>query len=327
MNSFGMSMTIHDTKKNNKIYEFHLIPLKTNHFNEMNHKIIPFILSVLLSGCGNNQDQSEAFGNFEAETRIISAEATGKIIQLHVENGQQVEKEFLAAVIDTIPLYLKTRQMEARRAAIQAKKQSVRAQIAIFEEQKKTLRINEKRALQMLTDGASTQKQLDDITGQINVIDKQIESTKTQFTSIERELDVEETQLAAIVDQLNRCRVYTPAAGTILETYAKEGELVTTGKPLFKTADLGILTLKVYVSGSQLPAIKLGQDVSVITDKNKTDNQSFTGKITWIAEEAEFTPKIIQTKEERVKLVYAVKVAVKNDGTLKMGMPGEVRWK
>jgi len=132
--------------------------------------------------------------------------------------------------------------------------------------------------------------------------------------------------LAAITDQLNRCKVIAPAGGTILETYAKEGELVTTGRPLFKTANLEVLTLKAYVSGAQLPTIKLGLEVRVLTDKSKSEDQVFTGKITWISEEAEFTPKIIQTKEERVKLVYAVKIAVKNDGTLKMGMPGEVRW-
>ena len=123
-----------------------------------------------------------------------------------------------------------------------------------------------------------------------------------------------------------RCIIKSPSDGTILETYAEEGELATPGKPLFKMAGLDELTLKVYVSGAQLPGIKIGQTAEVLVDKNETENQSFTGQITWISSEAEFTPKIIQTKEERVKLVYAVKIAVKNDGTLKIGMPGEVRW-
>jgi HlyD family secretion protein len=174
-------------------------------------------------------------------------------------------------------------------------------------------------------EGAATQKQLDDLTGEINVADRQIASIQTRFLQIDSELEVLEAQRAATMDQLQRCSVISPVSGIILETYIEEGELVTPGKPLFKLAPLEELTLKVYVSGAQLPQMKIGQKVQVLVDKSEKENQSFEGTVTWISPQAEFTPKIIQTKEERVKLVYAVKVAVKNDGTLKIGMPGEIR--
>ncbi|MBW6535053.1 MAG: HlyD family efflux transporter periplasmic adaptor subunit [Mariniphaga sp.] len=292
----------------------------------MKYKAIIFILSALFFGCSNQNDKSDAYGNFEAETVIVSSEASGKILQLNVEKGQKIEAGTVAALIDTMQIHLKLQQIEAQKAAVEAKRQSVKAQVAVFEEQKKNLEINEKRVSQMLADGAATQKQLDDISGQIRVFDKQIESTKTQFNSINKELQVLETRQEATLDLLNRCKVISPASGTILETYIEQGELAAPGKPLFKMANLDELTLKVYVSGAQLPNIKIGQEVKVLVDKNEKENQSFTGKITWISSEAEFTPKIIQTKEERVKLVYAVKVAVKNDGTLKIGMPGEISW-
>lgn len=292
----------------------------------MKYKAIIFILVVLFFGCSNENHKSDAFGNFEAETLIVSAESSGKILQLNVEKGQKIEEGEIAAVTDTTQIQLKLRQLDAQKAAVEAKRQSINAQVAVFEEQKRNLQINEKRIAQMLADGAATQKQLDEISGQISVIGRQIESTKTQFTAIDKELQVLETQKESTLDLLNRCKIISPADGTILETYIEQGELAAPGKPLFKMANLDELTLKVYVSGAQLPQLKIGQEVEVLVDKNETENQSFSGKITWISPEAEFTPKIIQTKEERVKLVYAVKIAVKNDGTLKIGMPGEVSW-
>ncbi|MGC9353922.1 MAG: HlyD family secretion protein [Mariniphaga sp.] len=292
----------------------------------MKSKTIIFALFGLILSCSNQNNRSDAFGNFEAETVIVSAETSGKILQLNVEKGQKIGAGEVAALTDTVQISLKLQQIEAQKAAVEAKRQSIHAQVAVFEEQKKNLQINEKRISQMLTDGAATQKQLDEITGQIGVIDRQIESTKTQFISINKELQVLETQKATSRDLLNRCKVISPVTGTILETYVEQGELAAPGKPLFKLANLDELTLKVYVSGAQLSNIKIGQEVDVLVDKNETETQSFSGKITWISPEAEFTPKIIQTKEERVKLVYAVKVAVKNEGTLKIGMPGEVSW-
>jgi HlyD family secretion protein len=283
------------------------------------------MLSILIFSCSGTDEESDAFGNFEADPVIVSSESSGKILQFNVKKGQKIETGFTATITDTVQIALKLRQIDAQKGAIVAKRQSIRSQIAVFEEQIKTLAINKERISRMLKDQAATQKQLDDITGQISVIEKQIESTKTQFTSVNRELEVLEAQKETTEDLLGRCTVKSPVNGTILETYVEQGELATPGKPLFKIADLDELTLKVYVSGAQLPNVKIGQQVEVLVDKSATENQSFPGKISWISSEAEFTPKIIQTKEERVKLVYAVKVAVKNNGALKIGMPGEVK--
>jgi len=283
-------------------------------------------LSIALFACNSTDERSDAYGNFEADPVIISSESSGKILELNIEKGQKIDAGFVAALIDTIQIDLKLKQLDAQKAATIARRQSIQAQIGVFEEQIKNLRINEKRVQNMLKDGAATQKQLDDITGQIDVLDKQIESTRTQFTSVNKELEVLDAQYAATSDQLARCTVSSPSNGTILETYVELGELATPGKPLFKMANLDELTLKVYVSGTQLPKVKIGQNVYVKIDKTATENQTLSGKVSWISSEAEFTPKIIQTKEERVKLVYAVKVLVKNDGTLKIGMPGEISW-
>ncbi len=286
--------------------------------------ILLVLTTAIAFSCSNNNEKSDAFGNFEADPVIVSAESSGKILQLNVDLGETVENGAVAAIIDTVQTVLKLQQTEAQKAAVLAKRQSIRAQIAVFNEQIKTLTTNRQRIERMLKDGASTQKQLDDVTGQINVLERQIESTGTQFTTIEKELQVLNTQQAAIHDLLARCTITAPVGGTILETYVEQGELATPGKPLFKIADLSRLNLKVYVSGAQLPSIKTGQKVNVLIDKSARENQRLTGTVTWISSEAEFTPKIIQTKKERVKLVYAVKVSVENDGTLKIGMPGEI---
>jgi HlyD family secretion protein len=292
----------------------------------MKYKLLILSLGILFFACNNNTDESDAYGNFEADPVIVSAETSGQILQLNVEKGQQIEAGFTAAIIDTVQIRLQIVQLEAQKAAINSKRQSISSQIEVFQEQKRVLEINESRVQKMLQDGASTQKSLDDIQGQISVIEKQIESTKTQFVSVSKEFEVINAQQASVLDKLQRCIVKSPVSGTILEKYAKQGELAAAGKALFKIADMSELELKVYVSGAQLSHVKLGQEVEVLLDKNESENQSLSGKITWISSEAEFTPKIIQTKEERVKLVYAVKVAVKNDGTLKIGMPGEISW-
>ncbi len=292
----------------------------------MKKNLLIMLFAALLFSCNSKDEKSDAFGNFEADPVIVSSESSGKIVQLNVEKGQKIEKGYVAALIDTVQMDLKLKQINAQKDAIISKRQSIQSQIAVFEEQIKNLKVNEERVKNMLKDKAATQKQLDDITGQIDVIEKQIASTKTQFTSVNKELEVLDAQEASTIDLLDRCTVVSPVNGTILETYVEQGELATPGKPLFKIADLDKLTLKVYVSGGQLPAVKIGQQVNVVIDKSETENQTLPGQVAWISSEAEFTPKIIQTKEERVKLVYAVKVTVKNDGTLKIGMPGEVSW-
>jgi len=292
----------------------------------MKHKLIILTLSIFIFSCQNKTEKSDAFGNFETEPVIVSAESAGKILLFNIEKGQKVKPNTISAIIDTVQIKLQLLQIDAQKAAVGSREQITQSQIEVLKEQKKNLEINKSRISKMKKDGAATQKQLDDITGQISVIDKQILSTKTQFTAIRKEVEVLNAQAKMLADQLKRCKINPPSKGIILETYAKQGELTTPGKPLYKMANLDELTLKVYVSGAQLLKIKIGQSLEVLIDKNETENQSLSGIITWISSEAEFTPKIIQTKEERVKLVYAVKVSVKNDGSLKIGMPGEVNF-
>lgn len=288
-------------------------------------RILLFILPILIfQGCKNNTTEADAYGNFEADEIIVSSEAGGKILQMNIRRGQQVQCGELTAVIDTTSVILQLARSEANIEAIRSRRITVQAQVEVLEEQNRILEREKNRTLKLLDDGAATQKQLDDIEGQINVINKQIAHAKTNYLTIEKELLVVESAMDLLKDRLKKCRILAPVNGTILETYLEQGELAATGKPLYKIANLEELTLKVYVSGSQLPGVKIGQSAEVIIDKSESENQSLKGEVSWISPEAEFTPKIIQTKEERVKLVYAVKVVVKNDGTLKIGMPGEV---
>ena len=241
-----------------------------------------------------------------------------------LKEGDLLKPDQLIATIDTTELYLKKMQTEAQLNSAETKRQNVSAQINVLKEQKKTIQITQQRITKMFAEKAATQQQVDDINGQVNVIDKQITSTNTQFQLIGSESEVIKRQLDLINEQISKCKILSPAKGTVLETYLETGELASPGKPILKMADLSTLELKIYVSGAQLPKVKLGNEVKVMIDSDAQTMQSLTGKITWISSESEFTPKIIQTKEERVKLMYAVKIQVPNDGTLKIGMPGEV---
>ncbi|HEY3372584.1 MAG TPA: HlyD family efflux transporter periplasmic adaptor subunit [Prolixibacteraceae bacterium] len=291
----------------------------------MMRKIQIIALSVLLLGaCKNGKPTSDAYGNFEAVETIVSSEAAGKLLTMEVKQGDKIESGQTIALIDTTELILKKQQTLAQLSASETKKQNVSAQINVLKEQKKNVLTTQQRISKMFTDQAATQQQMDDINGQVNVLDKQITSTNTQFQLIASEMDVIRKQADLLDEQLTKFRIKSPITGTVLETYLEMGELATPGKPILKMADLSTLELKVYVSGAQLPKVKLGNEVKVLIDNGTEEMQSFTGKISWISSEAEFTPKIIQTKEERVKLMYALKVVVANNGALKIGMPGEV---
>ena len=282
------------------------------------------IAFLMLGACKNGEKKSDAYGNFEVVETIVSSETAGKLLTMDVKQGDLLEKGKLIALIDTTELELNRLQAQAQLTASETKRQNVTAQINVLKEQKKNVLIMEQRITRMFAEKAATQQQLDEINGQMNVLDKQILATDTQFQLIASEMEVIRRQLDLISEKLTKCRIMSPIKGTVLETYLENGELATPGKPVLKMADLSSLELKVYVSGAQLSKVKLGSDVKVLIDSNAKEMQALTGKITWISSESEFTPKIIQTKEERVKLMYAVKVVVSNDGTLKIGMPGEV---
>lgn len=291
----------------------------------MKKQIQLLALSVLLLGaCKNGEPTSDAYGNFEVTETIVSSEAAGKLLAMEVKQGDRIEAGQTIAVIDTTELVLKKEQTMAQLSASETKRQNVTAQINVLKEQKNNVLTTQKRISKMFSEQAATQQQMDDINGQVNVIDKQISSTNTQFQLIASEMEVIKRQMDLLDEQLTKCKIKSPISGTVLETYLEMGELATPGKPILKMADLSNLELKVYVSGAQLPKVKLGNQVKVLIDSGNKDMQPLTGKISWVSSEAEFTPKIIQTKEERVKLMYALKVVVANDGTLKIGMPGEV---
>lgn len=280
--------------------------------------------STLLS-CTDN-GKSDAYGNFEATETIISSEANGKLLSLNLTEGKDLEKGKIIGVVDTTNLYLQKQQLIAKKDAISSKISNILAQIEVQKQQKKTILTEKNRVEKLLQDGAATTKQLDDINGQIDIIDKQINSIQTQNSSIINEIKSIEWQIEAIDNSIDKCYIKNPVNGTILEKYVESFELVNAGKSLYKIANLNQLELRVYVSGDQLPHIKLGQEVEVLIDKDKKENNKLKGIVSWISSEAEFTPKVIQTKEERVDQVYAVKVIVKNDGSLKIGMPGEINF-
>ena len=283
-------------------------------------------LIFILASCNNNVDTSDAYGNFEAEETTISAMATGEIMALSLEEGDVLKSGQVIGWIDTTSLSLQKAQLKAQQKAIAAKIPSLDAQIAVFEQQHKNLQRDVKRINKMYDEGAATQKQVDDLAGQVEVTDKQADAVKAQKLAIYSEMEALNKTIDQVEESIRKAIITNPQPGTVLTKYVEQNEMATMGKPLYKLANLDALKLKVYVSGDQLPNIKIGQEVEVLIDKSKTENRSLKGKIIWISERAEFTPKIIQTKEERVNLVYALKVLVKNDGSLKIGMPGEVRF-
>jgi len=284
------------------------------------------IIVIVFASCTGKKDLSDAYGNFEVDDIIVSAEANGKLLLLNVEEGKRINANELVAVIDTIDYVLKRKQLKAQKRAISSQIENIQSQIDVQEQQKKNLLVDKERIEKLLKDGAATKKQLDDINGHIDLVNSQIESIKTQNVLVVSELEVINTQISQVEESINKCNIKNPVEGIVLEKYAEKNEITTFGKPLYKIADMHEMILRVYVSGSQLPQIKIGKEVEVLIDEDAKSNKKLTGIVSWISESAEFTPKIIQTKEERVNMVYAVKVKVQNDGSLKIGMPGEVNF-
>ena len=282
------------------------------------------LLTALIVACNGNENGSDAYGNFEAKEVIVSAEAQGKIIEFNVEEGQSLKKDQCLGFIDTVPLSIQREQLLAKKHATASKIANVRAQINVQEEQKAILETEKNRIEQLFNDNATTKQKYDDINGKYNILEKQIIATGTQISSILKEMKVTDKQIKLINEQISRARIINPIDGTVLEKYLEENEIAVMGKALYKIARLDEIELRVYISGAQLPDIKIAQKVKVFIDKDAESNQEYAGEVFWISDQAEFTPKIIQTKEERVNMVYAVKIRVKNDGKLKIGMPGEV---
>jgi HlyD family secretion protein len=292
----------------------------------MKKNIIQVLLLVLIAGCSGRDDLSDAYGNFETIEYLISAEGSGKILELDIDEGDVLSAGQVVGFIDTIPHHLQIIQIKAKLKAIDAQKAGVRTQIQVQKTQKQTLLIEKKRIENLLRDNAATGKQMDDLNGQLNTLEQQIIATQSSYETIDSEMTAMEAQVKIVEDQLRRNIIVNPMDGTVLEKFAETYEMAATGKTLYKIADLKSMILRVYISGNQLAQVKLGQQAEVLIDHGVEGQQSLEGKVTWISDKSEFTPKIIQTKEERVNLVYAVKVEVRNDGRLKIGMPGEVNF-
>lgn len=286
-------------------------------------KIITFLILASLISCNKNNGKADGYGNFEATEVVISAEANGSIEYLKLEEGDILEPNIQVGLIDTTQLYFSKQQLIASRNTVSSKSTNVLSQKSVLHEQLKTALIEKKRIENMYAENSATKRQLDEIAGKVNVILEQIKSVETQNTPIVNEIKSIDVQIEKINDQIRKSKIINPIKGTVLAKYAEPNEITSFGKPLYKIADISEMTLRVYISETQLSKIKVGQNVNIKIDSDK-EMKSYQGTISWISSSAEFTPKIIQTKEERVNLVYAVKVKVKNDGSLKIGMPAEM---
>ena len=284
------------------------------------------VITAIFSACSENKEKSDAYGTFESTEVTISSESAGKLVFFNIDEGQTLKKGDTIALIDMVQLSLKRDALIAQKKAASNKADYIESQINVLEEQKKNSLIEKVRIEKLFKEAAATSQQLDNINGVLAVYDKQISSIETQNEPVLNELEAYDKQIAQLNDQMSRSFIINPEDGAVLTKYAEANEVVTQGKALYKIADLSNIFLRVYISGEQLPQIKLGQKVKVLVDKNEKENKEYEGTISWVSSSAEFTPKIIQTKEERVNLVYAVKVKVKNDGTIKIGMPGEVKF-
>ncbi|EGV45019.1 HlyD family efflux transporter periplasmic adaptor subunit [Bizionia argentinensis JUB59] len=291
------------------------------HTNTFLIGIIAAIVSLV--SCSDSNGKANGYGNFEATEITVSAENNGKLMAFSLKEGDELKKEAFIGYIDTIPLSLKREQLLVSKDVIGSKSKGVLSQIAVLQAQLKTGNLNKTRVENLIKDKAGTQKQLDDVQGEIDVIKQQIRSVEIQNAPVVNELKSIDVQIKQIDDQIEKCKIINPINGTVLTKYAEPNEITAFGKPLYKIADLNNMELRVFISETQLANIKIGEEVTVKIDSHDT-MKDYSGTITWIASEAEFTPKIIQTREERVALVYAVKITVKNDGSLKIGMPAEM---
>lgn len=288
----------------------------------MKKLLISVVVLGSLISCGKDE-KADGYGNFEATEITVSAEANGKIEFLNLEEGMNLEKNQMVGMIDTTQLYLNKQQAIASLKTIESRSGNVLSQIAVLNEELKTAHSEKERVQNMFSENAATQRQVDQALGKVNVINQQIKSVGTQNAPIVNEVKSIEIQIEKIEDQIQKSKIMSPIKGTVLSKYAEPGEITAFGKPLFKIADISEMTLRVYIGEPQLPQVKIGQKVTVKIDV-EDGMKDYEGRVSWISSSAEFTPKIIQTKEERVNLVYAVKIIVQNDGGLKIGLPAEM---
>ena len=290
-------------------------------------KVLYIAVSLLAIAC-SKEAEFDAQGTFEATEVVVSSEATGRILNFDIEEGMTIVANQAVGTIDSLQLHLQRKQLLAQQSALLTSRPDVKKQVASLREQIVKQKSELRRVENMLSDGAATQKQKDDIEAQIKILEGQLEatlSTLSKNTSTINDNSVAlEAQIAALDDRISKCRILSPVGGTVLVKYAEAGELASVGKPMMKIADLKNIYLRAYFTSDQLANIKLGDEVNVVADFGGEERYDYTGRVAWISSESEFTPKTIQTKDSRANLVYAVKIAVENDGRLKIGLAGEV---
>ena len=292
----------------------------------MTHKILIILfLASLITSCGNEEKQSDAYGNFEADKTFISAEAMGKILEFDIEEGDIIKKDEVIGQVDTLDLYYKKLQLQSQIEAVAANFMEINSQLEVQKQQLENIEIQKNRTSKLHKEKAATQQQVDNINGQYNVAEKQIAAIESKRNALNKQIDAMKNQLKELELNISKCTIVNPVEGSILNKLAMKGEMAMPGKPLYSLANLTYLNLKAYVSGNQLSQIKLGKNLKVLIDGPDNSLIEKEGKLIWISSSSEFTPKTIQTREERVNLVYAIKIRVENDdGRLKIGMPGEV---
>ena len=285
---------------------------------------------LTLTACGNNEKEFDATGTFEATETTVSAEQSGTLMRFVVDEGDEVAPDKEVGLIDTTQLWLKIRQLEATKEAYQSQKPDLEKQMAATRQQLAKARQDEQRYRELVADGAAPSKMLDDAANQVQVLQRQLDALQSSLSNnantLSKQMNATDAQVSQLRDQLAKCHIASPVAGTILEKYAEQGEFVTTGKPLFKVADMRQMYLRAYVTSAQLQNVKLGQKVKVMADFGNSQRREYEGTVSWISSRSEFTPKTILTDDERADLVYAMKVAIKNDGYVKTGMYGEVKF-
>ena len=295
----------------------------------MNYKLL-FGIAAVLTACNSGDKEYDATGTFEATETTVAAEQAGTLLTFSLEEGDNIEAGTEVGLIDTTQLWLKISQTEASKAVYQSQKPDQEKQIAATRQQLAKARTEQQRYKELVADGAAPSKMLDDASSQVQVLqrqlDAQVSALQTSTNALSRQMDAADVQVRQLRDQLLKCHIKSPASGTVLEKYVERGEYVTPGKPLFKIGDVRHMYLRAYITSAQLKNVRTGQKVKVFADYGGGQKKEYVGTVTWISSRSEFTPKTILTDDERADLVYAVKIAVRNDGYVKIGMYGEVRF-
>ena len=302
---------------------------------DMRHTYFAFVYFGILtlfffSSCKEKEKEYDATGTFEATETTVFAEQSGALLAFSVNEGENIEANMEVGLIDTTQTWLKIQQLHATKEVYRSQKPDMERQIAATRQQLVKARQDEQRYRELVADGAAPSKMLDDASSQVKVLqrqlDAQISSLSTSSRALDKQTAAAEEQVSQLSDQLRKCHIITPTKGTVLEKYVERGEFVSIGKPLFKMADTENMYMRAYVTSAQLQNIKIGQQVKVFADYGNNQRKEYQGTISWISSRSEFTPKTILTDDERADLVYAIKLAIKNDGFVKIGMYGQVKF-